>query len=245
MGYVVFYRRLLLVLIGVGASVIVQLPPRPITASRHICKTLSPSLRALSDHYALLLSCWARQRNGGKLIAEAVTLQPTETLLMLDQPISLLWFEFSSSRFNSETLRDVKRMCHSINSNLARLLLLSGSLSQKFQEDLSRQTGLLDHHNIGDIMVVLAACEQALKMGDSLPEILPTPLTRHAYDYRRANAAEVSLTPDQVCAEEYRRFCVAFSAYLRFLRSIDELVLVVKGAVGEAHLVSKDLADLV
>jgi hypothetical protein len=40
---------------------------------------------------------------------------------------------------------------------------------------------------------------------------------------------------------EYRRFCVAISAYLKFLAAVDDLVLVMKGTLGESHIVSRDL----
>ncbi|KAE8153056.1 hypothetical protein BDV25DRAFT_45189 [Aspergillus avenaceus] len=73
-GYTVFWRRLLLVLIGVVAATIVQIFPRPPSAARHICKTLSHTVRTLSDHYALLLSCWNRSRDDSKLLAEPISL---------------------------------------------------------------------------------------------------------------------------------------------------------------------------
>jgi hypothetical protein len=132
-----------------------------------------------------------------------------------------------------------------MNLNLRRLLVLSGSLPQYFQETLSRQTGLLDHRSIGEIMAVLGMCEQALKTEDAPPEILPTPLLRRAFEYGHTRVEEFNVTPELVRDEEYRKFCVALSAYLKFLGSIDELVLVVKGVLGEAHLVSKELVDLV
>lgn len=244
-GYTVFYRRLILALIGVGASIIVQILPHPPSASTHVRKSLSRSIRSLSDHYALLLSCWGHTRDDGKLLAESVTMQLTESLVLLDGPIALLRFEFSSSRFDSETLDVVKRLCHAMNLNLRRLLVLSGSLPQHFQDSFSQQTGLLDHRIIGEIMAVLGMCEQALKTEDAPPEILPTPLLRRAFEHSRARVGEFNVTPDLVRDEEYRKFCVALSAYLKFLGSVDELVLVVKGVLGEAHLVSNELADLV
>ncbi|KAH8696737.1 hypothetical protein BGW36DRAFT_297410 [Talaromyces proteolyticus] len=244
-GYAVFYRRMVLVLIGVGAAIIIQVLPRPPSASKHVCKSLSRSIRSLSDHYALLLSCWGHSQDHGKLLAESVSLQLTQSLVGLDDPIALLRFEFSSSRFDSKSLTDVKRLCHSINLNLRRLLVLSGSLPQSFQDHLSRQTGLIDHRIIGEVMAILATCEQVLKTEDSLPEILPSPLVRRAYEYGAGHLGELKINPELVRDEEYRKFCVAFSAYLNFLGSIDELVLVMKDALGEAHLVSKSLADLV
>ncbi|KAE8345123.1 hypothetical protein BDV24DRAFT_171062 [Aspergillus arachidicola] len=244
-GYTVFWRRLLLVLIGVGAATIVQMFPRPPSAARHICKTLSNTVRTLSDHYALLLSCWGRSRHDGRVLAEPISLQLTEGLVMLDGPIDMLRFEFSSSRFDSESLGRVKHLCHIMNRTLGQLLLLSGTLPSEFQHRLAQQTALLDHQCIGEIMAVLGMCEQALKTGDALPEILPTPLVRRAFDYWQSHPAEIDFSSDTVRDENYRRFCVALSAYLKFLGTIDELVLVIKGVLGEAHLVSHELGDLV
>ncbi|KOC15609.1 hypothetical protein AFLA70_269g001731 [Aspergillus flavus AF70] len=244
-GYTVFWRRLLLVLIGVGAATIVQMFPRPPSAARHICKTLSHTVRTLSDHYALLLSCWGRSRHDGRVLAEPISLQLTEGLVMLDGPIDMLRFDFSSSRFDSESLARVKRLCHIMNRTLGQLLLLSGTLPNEFQHRLAQQTALLDHQCIGEIMAVLGMCEQALKTGDALPEILPTPLVRRAFDYWQSHPAEIDFSPETVRDENYRRFCVALSAYLKFLGTIDELVLVIKGVLGEAHLVSHELGDLV
>jgi hypothetical protein len=245
-GYTVFWRRLLLVLIGVAAATILQIFPRPPSAARHISKTLSHMLRTLSDHYALLLSCWGRpSRRDAHLLAEPLTLHLAESLVTLDGPIALLRFEFSSSRFDSAALARVKTLTHSINRNLGRLLLLSAALPSPLQDHLARQTGLLDHRAIGDVMAVLAVCEQALKTGDPPPEILPAPLLRRAMEYWHDHPVDLALSPELMRDESYRRFCVALSAYLKFLGAIDELVLVVKGALGEAHLVSEELVDLV
>ncbi|KAE8381310.1 hypothetical protein BDV26DRAFT_255734 [Aspergillus bertholletiae] len=244
-GYTVFWRRLLLVLIGVAAATIVQMFPRPPSAARHICKSLSRTVRTLSDHYALLLSCWGRSRQDGRVLAEPISLQLSEGLVMLDDPIDLLRYEFSSSRFDSESLARVKRLCHDMNRSLGQLLQFSGTLPVEFHHRLAQQTALLDHQCIGEVMAVLGMCEQALKTGDALPEILPTPLVRRAFEYWQSHPREIDFSPDTVRDEHYRRFCVALSAYLKFLGTIDELVLVIKGVLGEAHLVSHELGDLV
>ncbi|KAF9884969.1 hypothetical protein FE257_000879 [Aspergillus nanangensis] len=244
-GYTVFWRRLLLVLIGVATATIVQIFPRPPSAARHISKTLSHTIRSISDHYALLLSCWGRSRAEGRLLAEPISLQVTESLVMLDGPIALLRFEFSSCRFDSESLGHVKELCHSLNRNVGRLLVLSDSLPPKFQERLARQTGLLDHQLIGEVMAVLGVCEQALKTGDAPPEILPTPLIRRSFEHWQLHLDETPMSAEAVRDEDFRRYCVALSAYLKFLGTVDELVLVVKGVLGEAHLVSEELLNLV
>ncbi|KAJ5794615.1 Brefeldin A sensitivity protein-related protein [Penicillium paradoxum] len=239
-GYSVFWRRLVLVLIGSAAALIVQLFPRPPSASRHICKSLSNVIRSLSDHYALLLSCWGQGREEG-LAAEKLALNLAETLMDLDGPIALLRFEFSSSPFDSDRLGQVQALCQELNQNLARLLYLSASLPEHLQARMARKVGLLNHHNIGDVMAVLAVVEQSLKTGDPLPEVLPTPLLNRCHEFWQLHQVDIILSKDLIRDENYRRFCVAISAYLKFLATVDDLVLVMKGTLGESHIVSRDL----
>ncbi|KAI9038189.1 uncharacterized protein KD926_011231 [Aspergillus affinis] len=242
-GYNVFWRRLLLVLCGVAASTFVQVLPRPPSATRHICTSLSNSVSTILDHYSLTLSCWGRSKHDDNVLAEALTLQLTESLTELDPAIVLVRYEFSSSKFDSETLSIIQHLCHGVNLNLGRLLVITASLPQDYQDLLARQTGLLDHHAIGDVMAVLATCQEAPKTGNALPEILPSPLVRRALEYRSQEAWLI--TEKMLHDESWRQYCVALSAYLKFLWIVDELTLTIKGVVGEAHIVWHKLAETV
>lgn len=241
-GYNVFWRRLVLVLVGITAATIVQLFPRPPSATRHISHSLSNTLRSLSDHYALLLTCWGHpeHRETGQ-IAEQISIDLAEVLTTLTGPIALLRFEFSSSRFDSQTLHQVQSLCHELNQNLGRLLFLSGSLPLNLQTRFAHSFGILDHRQIGDAMAVLGVVEQALKTGDALPEVLPTPLLKRSYEYWMQRSGEFKLGVDLVRDENYRKYCVAVSSYVRFLGVVDELVLVVKKTLGEVHVVSREV----
>lgn len=240
-GYTVFWRRLLLVIIGFAAAVILQLLPRPPSATRHVCKSLSGVIRALTDHYALLLSCWGKPDREEGLVAEDLAFNLAESLSALDGPIAVLKVEFSGSQFDSERLGQIKSLCQDLNQHLARLLNLSASLPERFQSHLAQRAGMLDHRHIGDVMAVLNVVDQALKTGDPLPEVLPTPLLKRCLEFWSTHRADVSLSKDLLRDEEYRRFCVAVSSYLRFLGTVDDLVLVMKGTVGESHIVSREL----
>lgn len=165
-----------------------------------------------------------------------------ETLTTLDGPIALLRFEFSSSPFDSKSLNKVKTLSQTVNMNLGRLLSVSASLPVPLQERLSRGAGVLDHRTIGDIMAVVGVVEQALKTGDALPEVLPTPLSNRCLERwgKRSGEDNFRLNAELIRDEDYRRFCVAVSAYLKFLGAVDELVLVIKEVLGEAHVVSRE-----
>ncbi|KAI9044810.1 uncharacterized protein KD926_010982 [Aspergillus affinis] len=244
-GYTAFYKRLVTVLLGFVAAFVVQIFPRPPSATRHTCQTLSNTVRTLSDHYALLLSHWGRARPEGSgdetspvgVVAEKISLDVAETLLSAQQSIALLRFEMTLGPFDSQTLSQAARLCQDINQALGRLLLLSDTLPGHLQSRLSHTVGILDDRHIGDIMGVLSIIEQALRLGLALPERLPTPLIKRCYESWHEEHREAHLSTKLVQDENYRRYCVGISAYLKFLAAIDEMVLVLKGALGESHLV--------
>ncbi|KAL3439738.1 hypothetical protein BJX65DRAFT_317727 [Aspergillus insuetus] len=257
-GYNVFWRRVLLILIGSGAATIIQIFPRPPSATRHVCKALSRSVRTLSDYYALLLSSWSAPNPDGCAQApgEPIWMELTQALHTLADPISNLRFEFSSSRFDSTSLEHIRQICHVINNNLASLLKASATLPCPYRDKLAQMTGMLDQRCIGEVMAVLGIAEQALRTGDAPPEMLPTPLVRQALEFQFGQSSHSQsrqtsrcggslVSPDMIKNKDYCQLCVALAAYMRFLTAVDELVLVIKGVLGEAHLVAEALADLV
>jgi hypothetical protein len=163
----------------------------------------------------------------------------------LDGPIALLRLEFSSSPFDSENLSQVKSLSQDINQALGRLIYLSASLPMELQERLTLTLGVLNHHNIGDIMAVLSVVEQSLRTGNALPEVLPNPLLRRCYEYRRDAKLDIMLSKEMIRDENYRKFCLAVNAYLKFLSALDDLVLVLKRTLGESHIISKELLEAV
>jgi hypothetical protein len=238
-GYEAFWKRLVTVLIGFLAACIVQLFPKPPSATSHVRKTLSNTLGTLADHYALLLSHWGQGQQNSPLsaVAEQISLGVAETLFSLDNALALLKLEPSFSNFDQYTLKETQKLCIAINESLGRLLDLSTSLPKEYQDRFSNVVGFLDDHVIGDIMAVLGVVRLSLKTGASLPERLPAPLIRNFYKAWYAKHRTAMLNTTLIRDENYRRYCVAVSAYLRFLSAVDDLVLVVKGAVGECHVV--------
>ncbi|QGA21846.1 hypothetical protein EYB26_009557 [Talaromyces marneffei] len=241
-GYEIFWRRLLLVLIGLAASIIVQILPRPVSATRHVSRALSNSIRTLCDHYALLLSSLGESHNPGlQAVVGQLSIQLSSSLGALDMLIALIRLEISTTNFDSAALRKIKTLCLELNYSLGRLLYITSSLSIEYQELLSREVGLRSHHAIGDVMAVLGVIEQSLKTGDALPEVLPTPLVKRCFDHWVKADINLVMSMAKVKEEEYRKFCTALSSYLRFLGAVDDLVLVMKETLGEAHVVSREL----
>lgn len=241
-GYEVFWRRTVLVLVGFAISFIVTLLPWPSSLSRNIARTLSGVLDSEADHYAALLSSWTDLDSHKKLLpaVEAVTVKLAETLSALNGPIGSLKFEFSSSIFDSETCGRIKSVAEFINYSLAHLHIRAARLQPDLRRRFALASGILDHRAVADVMVVLGIVAQSLKTGDPLPARLPTPLLKRCLDHGHSADIE-SLTTDLLQQEEYRGFTVCMSAYLGFLSGVDELVLVLKEAVGEAHYLPDDL----
>jgi len=207
---------------------------------------ISGILRTDKDLYALLISSWRNPHDDLSAVAEKNAIQYAETLAGLIGPIALLRFEFSSSNFGSENLGKVVDLCITMNESLAQLLIFSAKLPQHLKDRFARLTGALDEAFVGELMAVITLVEQALKTGDPLPALLPVPLVaRSARISRNIGTNEEwgrhALTVDMVRDEGFRKYCVVLSAFVQLLGAIDELVLVVKEAVGETQMV--DLED--
>jgi hypothetical protein len=178
-------------------------------------------------------------------VSQQLSIEVAAIFASLDRPIALLRLEFSSSPFDSKTLSQVKSLSQDINQALGRLLYLSASLPLELQERHSLTLGMLDHHNIGDIMAVLSVIEQSLRTGNALPEVLPNPLLRRCYEYRRDAKFDIMLSKEMNRDDNYRKFCLAVNAYLKFLSALDDLVLALKRTLGESHIICNELLEAV
>ena len=238
-GYTAFWKRLVTVLIGFAACVVVQIFPSPPSATRHVSKSLANTVRTLADHYALLLSHWGREGQASPLgtIAEQISLDVAENLQSLSGAIALLKVELSFTPFDQKVLKETQEQCQYMNQCLGRLLYLTSTLPTELQIRLADTAGLLDERMIGDVMAVLGIVEQSLRTGSPLPERLPAPLIRRLYETWHTQPRNAILSTSLVRDENYRRYCVAMSSYIKFLSSLDDLILVLKAALGECHII--------
>ncbi|KAH8678498.1 hypothetical protein BX600DRAFT_507441 [Xylariales sp. PMI_506] len=269
-GYNVFWRRLLLVIIGFAASMVVTLFPRPPSGSRHYRHVLASQLGTIKDRYALLVSTWRAPPDDLAAVAQAEGVASGELLALLTQPIELTRFEFSTSNIDTHTLRLACHLCANLNLSMTQLLECTARLSPARRARFMRRTGAADEALTADIMAVLTLVQEALISGDPLPAVLPTPLVSRAMqssirisrrdDANAANKASGSdghsgdgaqqLDDDElsvrqhIAEEEGRTWVSALNGFLRVLGSADDLVLVIKGAVGETSRVDLDALDL-
>lgn len=245
-GYEVFYRRTVLVIIGFAVGAIVSLLPWPTSQSRSIAKSLAGVLHAEADHYALLLSSWNHLEDDVRLIpaVESVGIHLATMLTQMNGPIGNLRFEFSSSAFDTQTCTKIKTSLEQINRSLTIIHILGASLPRALRDRFAKASGLLHHRATADVMVTFAVIEQALKTGDALPSRLPTPLVVRCIEH--GHSADVAtLTKEILRDRQYRRYTVIMGAYLGMLGLLDDLVLILKEALGEAYVVpDADLTDV-
>ena len=193
-GYSVFWRRMLLVIVGFSAAAIVMYFPRPPSAGKHYRKVLSATLGNFQDRYALMITDFSRKRGKGRsspdLLStlEKMTIASADTLSSIAGPIQLLRFEFSSTDFTASGLSRITSLATSVNFNMFQVLYYSSDLSEDFRRRFMLLSGAFEEHFVGDFMGVLSLLRHSLESGDALPSVLPAPLTVRAFRDRVVQA---------------------------------------------------------
>ena len=244
-GYSVFWRRLLLVLIGFGASTVVLYFPCPPSGNRHYRRMLSDQLSTVKDRYALFVSTWRSPPDDLSEVAEKEALESEEVLTTIAGPIKLTKLEFSTSNIDTQTLQYACHLCTILNISITQLLLYTQRLSTNQRRKFMHETGASDESLMADVMSVLTLVQQSLEAGTPLPAVLPSPLIarvllRHPDPKADGNK---DLVMQGIASHSGRTWISAMSAFLRLLGSIDDLVLVLKRIVGEQNRVDLAIFD--
>ncbi|EXJ79388.1 hypothetical protein A1O3_08890 [Capronia epimyces CBS 606.96] len=186
-GYTVFWRRMLLVMIGFGAAAIVMYFPRPPSAGRHYRKVLSRTLSGFQDLYALFVTEFtqdaAKRGSNPDLLSslEKASIGTADTLGAIAGPIQLLRFEFSSSDFTAAGLSRITTLAGNANFHLSQLFTYSSGLPDVFKKRFRLLSGAFGEHFVGDLMSVLSLLSHSLQTGEALPNVLPSPLMVRAF----------------------------------------------------------------
>lgn len=240
-GYEAFWKRLVTVLLGFIAALIVQIISKPPSATNHVRKSLAMAVHTLADHYAMLVSHWGQcdvtnqDLSGAAAESEQISLEVADMLLSLTDAINLLKVEVSTSPFNQKILAAVQRQCQDMNQALGKLLALTARLPEPIQLRLAGSVGILDDTVVGNVMSVLVMVEKALQTGSPLPERMPTPLLQTCLAKRFAQRGNIEFNMQLVKDDEYRGYCVALSVYIMFLSAIDDLVEVLKDGLSFSY----------
>ncbi|KAI8259522.1 hypothetical protein K4K58_002580 [Colletotrichum sp. SAR11_239] len=242
-GYQIFWRRVLLVLVGNASAMLIGLFPRPMTGSRQYRHILSTSLLGVKDRYALLVSTWRMPPEDLVRFIEKETAMCDGILDAIGRPIELTKFEFSTSNIDTETLRRATYLCRSINASLAELGLYMTELPLPLRARLMSSMSIDEENLVVDLMSTLSLVQQSLDSGEPLPALLPTPLISRALrarEVQRTKQDDLNVR-EQLEGHEGRQLIGAINTFTRFLGAVDDLVMVTKKAVGETSHVNLEI----
>lgn len=241
-GYAVFWRRILLVLVGFGAATVVLFFPRPPSGSRHYRELLSRQIGTVKERYALYLSTWQAAPADLVQVVEAEYFMSQGILEASIPSIHQLKFEFSTSNIDSVTLSRVCILCCDLNTHITQLILQTRRLPPHLRSQFLLYTGGNNESLVSDLMAVLSLVQGSLVSGSSLPAILPTPLLGNAFQKTATRSKEPDISPKQseeltikgiLTGDDSRLWASTLASYMSLLGTVDELVVVLKMAVGE------------
>ncbi|KAF3906893.1 hypothetical protein ABW21_db0209595 [Orbilia brochopaga] len=241
-GYGVFYRRLILVMVGFAAAIIVQIFPRPPSATRNASKSLATSLSDITSFYSEIMSHFLTQEEGAPAepmdkLQERISKLYTDMQELVPR-IQMVRFEPSSSPFTCESLLKVEDQLGKILESLSLISFVSPRLTPMYQKRLEVQTEFARTDTIACIMAVLGVLEGSLRTGHPLAEVLPVPLLGRLRKVPGPSDRVDSVTRDMLNNEEWTVFAVTLMAVTSLYSRIDDLVMTVKDAVGEKHYIA-------
>ncbi|RVD82111.1 uncharacterized protein DFL_006545 [Arthrobotrys flagrans] len=240
-GYGVFYRRLLLVIVGFAAAIIVQIFPRPPSATRNAAKSLATVLSDLTQFYSDTMSNFLSAQDDEEVSAEEIKERVADLYTSMQElipRIQMVKFEPSSSPFTSDNLMDIADYLGKILESLSIMSLLTPKLSPAYKRRLEVQTDFARTETIASIMAILGVLEGSLRTGYPLAEILPVPLLRRLRKVAGPADGMDALTRDMLKDDEWTTFVVMLMSITSLYSRIDDLVLHIKGAVGEKYFVT-------
>lgn len=249
-GYAVFWKRLVTVLVGFAAAFVIQIFPRPPSAIRHPPRAALAKRSPTTSGYSTTTTPSsypngprARPRARGKSRPAQQPRRKSQStsaqgLMELALAVSLLKLEVSTTPFDHSILAMVTEKCSMMNQCLGKLLGLSSPLPSHLQGRLAQTVGISGSTSVANIMSVLTIIESSLRTGAPSPQRLPAvPLVQSCFLQWLTRHERAELSVGLIMSENYRRYCVALSCYMTFLSTVDDFVQQRKHALGETHVV--------
>lgn len=200
-----FWHRTVLVLVGFAAAFLVQIFPRPISATRHASGAISRVVASQTNFYTDIISGWLNVHNPDSHSHfrspdewEKSVTGMYEVITAISPRIMMIKYELSSSPFTSKNLGAIHMSLARIQESLNVMASTIPKLNERLRRKLEKQTGFLETRTIADVMSVFTACTAALKTGEPLPQVLPTPLLARVRNMRSRISAEEVLSVEMI-----------------------------------------------
>ncbi|KAF9457122.1 hypothetical protein BDZ94DRAFT_1203283 [Collybia nuda] len=248
-GFPVFWKRFVLVTVGVVAAFIMSFLPPSTTIRRYQRATLATTSSQIGAIYCAILSFAnsRREEEIPEIVSSLVAIR--SKLKRSDVLRTNIVYEFSlRGRWPAERYRNILEIQLQITHALNHLMSVVKHLEPAWARALLRRTRFLDTDFQGDILAVISMISSSLRTGTPLPQITPSPLLDrfmlqyHGLDVIHKDAEEDyglprTLTLDTLKNEQYLIFCVGVSTSFSIMTRLDRLMVAAKEIVGEQYYI--------
>ncbi|KAL0959307.1 hypothetical protein HGRIS_014571 [Hohenbuehelia grisea] len=246
-GWSVFWRRFLLVTVGVAAAFIFSFFPPSTTIRRYQRTTLATTVSELGAIYCSIVSFahLPHEEAAQGIITSLIAVRSKLNRSMILR--TNVVYEFSlRGRWPAERYHRILELQLQIAYSLSHLMSVVEHMEPAWTRAFLRRTRLLDSDFQGDVLAVISMVSTSLKTGNPLPQITPCPLLdrfmerSHGLNIIHDDSEEDyglprTLTLQTLQNPQYIKFCVGVSTAYGIVTQLDRLMMATKEIVGEQY----------
>lgn len=217
-------------MVGFGVAILVQIFPRPPSATKNASKSLARSLSHYSSFYAQIMSTYLTtppssdpQQPPEGTKDRVVALY--QELHDVTPKIKMVKYEPSSSHFTCANLTRIEESLAKILESMSMMAFVLPQLSDTYRRRLEAQTDFAKTDVIASIMAVLGVVEGTLKSGHAMAEVLPVPLLGRLRNCARREEGVEVLSRDMMGEDEVGYFFKAIVGNLMLMNAISGQLL--------------------
>lgn len=248
-GFSVFWRRFVLVTIGVfGAFIFSYLPPST-TIRLHQRASLATSTTELGAVYCSIVSYannpYRNEDDTQRIMQSLIAIRSKlkRSLVLRTNVI----YEFSlRGKWPAERYHKILEIQVDAAFLLSHLMSVVERLEPAWSRAFLRRTRLLDPGFQGDVLAVVTMISNSLRSGQPLPQITPCPLLdrfmarQHGLNVIHQESEDDfglprTLTMDTLRDEQYLIFSVGVATIFAIITRLDRLMVATKDLVGEQY----------
>ncbi|KZP16769.1 hypothetical protein FIBSPDRAFT_1047238 [Athelia psychrophila] len=249
-GFSVFWRRFVLVTVGVFGAFIFSFLPPSTTLRYYQRASLATSSAELGVIYCAIVSHANSSTRGDdkiQLIVKSLIGIRSKLKRSLVLRTNII-YEFSlRGRWPAERYHEILKIQLEAAFLLSHLLLIVERLEPAWSRAFLRRTRLLEADFQGDVLAVITMISNSLRSGQPLPQITPCPLLdrymikHHGLQVIHQDADDEdygiprTLTMETLKSEQYLMFSVGVATTFAIVTRLDRLMVATKNLVGEQY----------
>ncbi|KAF8186290.1 hypothetical protein BJ912DRAFT_852397 [Pholiota molesta] len=246
-GFPVFWKRFVLVTVGVVAAFIASFLPPSTTIRRYQRNLLATTMAQMGAIYCDILS-FANTKQEPEIQNIVSSLIALRNKLKKSATLNTnVIYEFSlRGRWPAERYQKIADLQMALAYSLSHLMSVIEHLEPSWARAFLQRTRFMDPGFQGDILAVISMISLSLRTGAPLPQITPCPLIDrftlkyHGLDVIHKDSEEDyglprTLSLDTLRNEQYLMFSVGVSTAYGIINRLDQLMLAVKEIVGEQY----------